>query len=351
MDNKTEKITKKLDISKAFLESNINELYEEIEAQIRFYKSVNGFLQSYINTRRRYLWIGITIIIICIYFFLHFDILFLRILIGGIGLVLISIVFMLIRTATENIKNKQNLINSKELQLEFSQETYWNHMKRNEYFKTGSVYNIKSNMGYIHKGSHSDFVLFPNFAFQYAKSNLLIFVGKSLVNKMSYITNVVEESQSHTYRFKRLEYQSWRYQRKDGGPDRRYNGNELFNYYRYHMMYIGNILIEIESRKYYDDLMSQWSFDVNRKAQITNNTRQNIIITNSQKNTNPIQPIVYNLKDLKSVEDYLKMRNVLYNNYGETIEFEYNERTYIVDNKCKVSNVSLSVKEIVEADL
>lgn len=347
MEQTKSKICTKIYVNIAFLKSNINSLHEEIENQIRFFKSVDSLLLNSIMYRKKSIKSIFVIISICLGIFLIMESIYIKIAVSIIAFVILSFMIKSIILQTRRIKNQVLLQNSRKLTLEFSQEPYWNHFKKSSFYKTNSIYNIYSNIGYV--SVDNDFILFPHFACQISYTGLSIFVGKSLSSKMEHETHVISENQAYKYKYKKLEYQQWQYQRKDGGPDRRYSNNKLNNFYRYHLLHIENIFIEIESRKFYDDLRYLWNFDVDRKIIVIDNKKHGTEQRDQQETIKAVVSITYNWKDLNSIDSYLKSKNVLFNNYGETIEFEFKETTYIVDNKGTVKNCNKSVRDIVEA--
>lgn len=347
MEQTKSKICTKFDVNISFLKANTIILHEELENQIRFFNSVDTILRSSIMSKKKSVKIIFTILPICLGIFLLIQNNYIKAAIATIGLVTFILIIRSIIAKTKDIKKQLDFLDSREFVLNFNPEPYWNHIKKSDYYTIDKIYNIYSNAGYVYGGSN--FLLFPNFACQYDSKGLSIFVGKSLINKMTYETNIVHESQAFKYKYKKLEYQQWQYQRKDGGPDRRYSNNRLISYYRYYMIRIGNIPIEIESRKYYDDLRCLWNFDVDSKIIVFDNKKDDTEQKNQQETTKTLVPITYNWKDLNSIDSYLKSKSVLFNNYGETIEFEFKEITYIVDNKGTVKNCNKSVRDIVEA--
>ncbi|MDY0278237.1 MAG: hypothetical protein RBQ97_09165 [Acholeplasma sp.] len=346
MEQTKSKICTKFDVNIAFLKANTNILHEEIENQIIFFKSADSILRSSIMSKMKSVKIILTILPICLGIFLLIQNSYIKAAIATIGSVTFILIIRSIIAKTKDIKKQLEFLDSREVVLNFNPEPYWNHIKKSDYYTKDKIYNIFSNAGYVYGGSN--FLLFPNFACQYDSKGLSIFAGKSLINKMTYETNIVHESQGFNYKYKKLEYQQWQYQRKDGGPDRRYSNNRLISYYRYHMMRIGGIPIEIESRKYYDDLRFLWNFEVNRKIIDEDNKKHDTDQTHLHERMKAIEPISFNWKDLNSIESYLNSKRILFNNYGESIEFEFKEKTYIVDNKGIVKNCSKNVKDVVE---
>ena len=348
MKKETEVFRNSVSVDIDSLKKNIDSLHEEIDNQIKFYKSVSNKLRNISTERKKHAKIFFINIAFSFGIFLFVPNIYIMVSTAILSLFIIILTTKSIIIKTNDIKAQHNLLNSKELILNFSTEPfYWHQFKKSEIYKTNKIYNIYSNLGYVCR--RENFILFPNFACEVGYKESVILVGKSLMNKMYHETDVVSESQSYKYKFRRIEYQQWQYQRKDGGPDRRYSNNALNSYYRYHLLHIESIALEIESRKFYDDLRNYWTFDVFRKPlKIINENKDNLQVIDKE-NVKPFTQITYNLSDLNSIDTYLKNKKVLYNNYGETIEFEFEDMTYIVDNKGKVKNSSKNVKDIVEA--
>jgi len=347
MSQDLETTSKKISINIDLLKTNINTIHKELDGQVNFYQLYKRKLQLSRAYRTKYMNILIIVLGLSTILTINIDNIYLRILIFLIGsLILIYMIKNIVRE-TRNINIETKNLNSREIALEFSHETYWIKLKESDLYHNNHVYNITSNLGCITQ--NYEWILYPNFAIEVNNKGLSIYVGKVLAEKISYKTFVGTQEQTIKYKYRTFEYQRWRYQRKDGGPDRRYSDNKLTKYFRYHLMYLGNLVIETPSKQFHEDLKRYWNFEIfdniNTKLEQKLSRKQSIATAPIE----PVNPVKYTFKDIDSIERYLTDKNVLFTNYGESIEFEFQEILYTVNQYGRIKNSNKSIKEIVEA--
>lgn len=343
--NNFEKITTELNINIEYIKRNIDIIYIEIENQIEHFKIHDKILKKRIGIRNaQYLLFlfsfGLAIFILE---FVQKQLYMIALLF--LCFLLVIVIYRRFYLNIMKIKQEKYKLNSKELHMTFDSDNHWYWIKTSFNYYKSPIYNIFSNVGSLYIKNKSEFIFYPNLVVKIDNKGLNIFAGYSLVNNMRYVTDVVSENVSKKYKYREFEYERWTHQRRDGGPDRRYSNNILTKYYRYHIMYILNIPFEIKSKNHFDELKQYWSFNLIRNHTLSNETTKQF---SNQYQSMPIAQVAYDWKDLKSILNYLKNKNVLHNYYGETIEFEIDFKTYIIDIDGKIRNSNQNVRDIVE---
>jgi hypothetical protein len=326
-----------IDIEKNMSNEKVNELYSVLKKHAVFFYIVNELI---VNSKKN---IVISILILIISSIFSYILLLLSIAtwIQFSTIILISIfLLILFYYNAKNIQTYKGIIKNKKIFLNFPHFPYWDKFKKLKEYKKIGANNVYTNAGLLYKKNYNGLVIYPNFAFEYASMNPKIYAGFDFFNLVSKKDGIVSQYESSKYKYKKFEYKRWMHERKDGGPDRRYKNNQITNFYSYKMLCLKDNCIEVPDHSTYEQLVLDCSTKYTYQEEVK------IFETKKVETYEEVKKDKLKLDNLISIENYLTVNGILFNNYGEMIELKWYNKTHLIDKKGRGINTKLSIERI-----
>ena len=151
---------------------------------------------------------------------------------------------------------------------------------------------------------------------------------------------MLSESESKKIKYKTFLYERWLYERKDGGPDRRYSNNYKIRYYQSHSAKILDNDINISNKLVYNQIIDTVMFPIN-------DVKFEGVPIGDKKITSFYKPIV-SYTDRENIISLFRRKNITFNDYGDSFEFEYNNVLYLADKYGTIKENDITIKDLFE---
>lgn len=261
-----------------------------------------------------------------------------------------------------SIKKCEALILSTELLINYDKHDSWNSvlssMISSGFTAETSFYGIKFNNRIIKLDKNNALTLTMLISINPITKNVEISQQSSINYMIKKSESTISENQTNGIKYKTFSYSKWRFQRLDGGPDKRYNNNYQTKYYTVKYLSIGSIKENVKDYTAYKLLKDHFSTS-NRT--ISNTVFDFSILLDRNQERAKAEKIL-ELKQKKEIErtrvetqqnqykvilDYLNTQSIPYTDCLEYIEF------FIKDQECHLSqdgiitcNNNIATKEI-----
>lgn len=328
----------KIHVTKEYLINNLEEFCNIIFEQIANYKRYNSKISSIEQQRNKHVYTFMVIIAFIIIIALIELIWWLKIVLSICTVVFLIKLSREIRKMSFDMKKIRFLMDRRKIELIFDQSDFIVYMKQHNKYTKYPKYNITSNFGFLSSVYNSGTVLFPNFAFIVDNNSLDFYIGDTLFGETYHSTKILSESMSKDHKYRRLSYQKWQWQRKDGGPDRRYSNNQLYNFYECHYLSVLSYNFEIRDKNLYTQLLNEWN--IKMQSLKVQDIKENGVVSKSFNRSRQLTK--------KAIVSYLLNKKILFNDYGDLLEVEFNNDTYIINSSGYIENTKCSIIDLME---
>lgn len=301
---------------------NLNEFLNILENQIKDYKKNNQIFKLLKKKQKKLILFYIYTLLLQVITIVIFK-KWLTLIIIGVLFIFTTILIMYAKKINNKkirarIRKRDNI----ELHIKVETNSHWDYLISGvpPSMVNRKIYNIFINIPYIKiMNGSSEMFIFPYFIIELNKEKATCISGQNYIERISYNSKIVDEySARHNYKYREFSYERWKYQRKDGGPDRRYNYNVVYRYYKVEYLFICGQKIDIKSKDKYLEIINNLN---SKKTSV-----EMEIISNEKK------ILESSLESLIGIRNNLIKNNINYNDYGESIEFVFKDKPYIINN-------------------
>ncbi len=327
-----------INVSREYLRINTEYLFNRLFTQISYYKKFDYRIGSLKDQIKKYE-ISVGLIITLMVFILFIGVFWwIKVLLLLLPFFYVIKLFISIHKINTIVNKLTTSMNHKKMKLVFEKSIFVTYMKNQSNHSYDSLYNISSNHGYLIRDNHNQIILFPNFALVIDDKKMDMYYGDALISMTAHQSQVLSDILSRKHKFRTLSYQKWQYQRKDGGPDRRYSNNQLYNFYECNYLKVFDFSFDIPNVNTYNQLLKEWKLSLS--------SADNYNINSSQKKSMNFDTIANLSKE--AIIRYLVDKKIIHNDYGDMIEIEYNRDTYMIDNKGFIKDSKLNIIDLLE---
>lgn len=340
MNISNERFLVKINVNKEYLKENMDDFCNILHEHFTYHNKYMNLISSKKKVKGFYI---ILIFLFLIFAFIlliseiHFGV---KILVGFIALLIVIWFCSLTSKVKQSITDYEVKLSNRKIELYFDSFPFQPYFSEHNNFKQCSFYNLSSNLGFILLDGYSYLMLFPLFALKIQGNFIELYAGELLADKITHKSNVLREDNIRHIKYKKFAYDKWLYQRNDGGPDRRYSHNYLMHYFECHWLNLLDVSFNIPDKQVYESYLAYLNFPISTiefdgklvgSRKIASFRKQGILYSNREAVTN-----------------FLKRKKVLFNDYGDSFEFEYKNNTYIVNNEGSVIDSDKNITEIFE---
>lgn len=277
---------------------------DKIKKNKTIIKSLSGFLI-------------VCLVILMIYFYYSKNLLTIILVTSILIALYVLITALLIKeiSNTKQKKPKENYV------INLPEDSYWDKLINNYDISPQTKYmNFETNNKIIViNNDQSVTVLTSEFMINILSENVEIISGNEYVKNMKKIEYTALEEDVSKYKYKEFSYKRWRFQRKDGGPDRRYKDNFLYNYYTYKIFSFNGLRTNVPDFSICDYFKKKFNYKM---------VKINSYLFPELHRINSI-----NFKSFESIISFLNEKQMVYNFYGLELDVKINDKVLNIKEK------------------